>query len=51
MKDIITTVLELLGVALVVTGVAMWSIPVAFIVAGVAVVGLSYLLTIRGGRS
>lgn len=29
--------LEVLGIGMIVTGVAMWSVPVAFIVAGVSV--------------
>lgn len=37
MRGIVTTLLEIGGVALVVGGVAFYSIPVALVVAGVAV--------------
>lgn len=50
MKDILTTLLELLGVALIVAGVALWSIPLALIVAGVLLILFSFLLTRRGSR-
>lgn len=41
----LTTVLELLGAALVVAGVAMVFVPAALVVAGVALIGVSYNLT------
>lgn len=44
MKDIITTALELVALALVVTGVALMFVPAAFVVAGVGLVGVSYLI-------
>lgn len=47
-KSIITTALELAGLALIVTGVALIWLPAAFIVAGVGLVGVSYLIV--GGR-
>lgn len=45
----ITTVLEVSGLAAVVGGVALWSVPAALIVAGAALVALSWRLT--GGGS
>lgn len=51
MKDIITTVLELIGVALIVAGVWLFLPPLAFIVAGISLIGVSYLITRRGGSS
>lgn len=50
--NIITTVLEMLGLALIVAGVALaFGAAVAFMVAGVLLIGVSFLLTTRGGRS
>ena len=43
LRDVLTTVVELFGCALVVAGVAMVSVPVALIVAGLMIVGLSWL--------
>lgn len=40
----LTTVLDLLGLALVVAGVALLSVPVAFIVAGAVLLVLSWRL-------
>lgn len=45
---ILTTLLELLGLALIVAGVALFSIPLAFIAAGAGLIGVSYLII--GGR-
>lgn len=42
MRDIVTTVLELVGGALIVGGVAAFSIPVAAIVAGGLLVTVSW---------
>ena len=42
MKALLTTVLDVLGIALVVAGVALLSIPAAFIVAGVALLLVSW---------
>jgi uncharacterized membrane protein HdeD (DUF308 family) len=42
---VLTTVLELLGAALIVAGVAFVFVPAAFVVAGVALIGVSYNLT------
>lgn len=54
MRDIVTTVLELLGLALIVAGIAQLSVPIAFMAAGVGLIAISYMLTtrtrIRGGR-
>ncbi len=44
-----TTSLELAGAGLVVWGVAMFSLPVAVILAGLALIGLSFLITGRRG--
>ncbi len=44
-----TTVLELLGIAALVAGVAMIYVPAAFIVGGLALVVMSFLIE-RGGR-
>jgi len=41
----LTTLLDALGAALVVTGVALVFVPAAFIVGGVALVVISYTLT------
>lgn len=45
---VLTTLLEMLGLALIVAGVALFSIPLAFIVGGAGLIGVSFLLT--GGR-
>lgn len=45
---VLTTLLELLGLALIVVGVALFSIPIACIVAGAGLIGVSYLII--GGR-
>ena len=46
----LTTLLDILGAALVVTGVALIFIPAAFIVGGVALVAISYNLTRRSAE-
>jgi hypothetical protein len=43
MRDVLTTGVELLGCVLVVLGVGFLSVPVALIVAGLMMVGLSWL--------
>lgn len=45
--EILTTVLDLLAVVLIVTGVAMVSIPAAMVVAGLLVAAVSYGLARR----
>lgn len=51
LKDIVTTLLELVGLVLIVAGIALaLGIAPALIVAGILLVGMSYLLTRRGGR-
>ena len=47
---VLTTVLELAGVALIVWGLWLWLVPVALVVAGCALILLSYFWT-RGGRA
>lgn len=47
LRDVLTTVCELVGCALVVAGVAMLSVPVSVIVAGVLMVTVSYLVADR----
>lgn len=44
MRDVLTSLLELVGLAAVVAGVALWSKPAALIVAGVLIVAVGYLL-------
>lgn len=46
-KEIRSTVLDASGAALVVAGVALLSIPVAFIVAGLAVLLIAHPITVR----
>ena len=45
---IFTTVLELLGLAAIITGAALIWIPAAFIVGGILAIGLSAFLTTNG---
>jgi hypothetical protein len=40
---VFSTLLELVGVAFIVAGVAMWNVPAAVIVAGLSVVVLGFL--------
>ena len=47
MSDLITTIVELVGAALIVAGVAMFNIPAALIVAGVLTICASYLVADR----
>jgi len=47
MRDAFTTLVELIGACLIVAGVAMLSIPAAFIAAGVLAIGASYLVATR----
>lgn len=44
MREHLTTLLELIGAALVVAGVAMWSLPLALIVAGVLFIAAAVVL-------
>jgi hypothetical protein len=46
----ITTVLDGAGAILVVAGVALWSIPVALVVAGLAVLLIAHPIPIRRSR-
>lgn len=49
-KDVLTTVLELLGLLLIVAGVYVgFGLSAALIIGGVLVIGISFLLTTRGG--
>jgi len=43
-RDVLTTMLELVGAALVVAGVAAWSVPAALIVGGLLVVLVGFSL-------
>ncbi|WP_292729631.1 hypothetical protein [Microbacterium sp. UBA837] len=45
-----STILDILGALLIVAGVALWSIPVALVVAGVAVLLAAHPITVRGWR-
>lgn len=47
MRDLVTTVVELVGCALVVVGVAMLSVPIAVVTAGVLLILLSWLVAAR----
>lgn len=47
MRDVLTTCVELLGCVLVVVGVAMLSVPIAVVTAGVLLILLSWLVTVR----
>lgn len=49
MRDVLTTLLEVLAVAAVVYGVFLISLPAAFIVLGLLLAGASYRLTPRTG--
>ncbi len=42
MWALVTTLLDILGLALIVAGFALWSIPAALIVAGIAVILVSW---------
>lgn len=44
MSDLLTTIVELVGAALIVTGVAMFNIPAALIVAGVLTICASFMV-------
>lgn len=48
-SQLLTTLLELVGLALIVIGVWLVAPPLAFVVAGAGLIGISYLLT-RGRR-
>lgn len=45
MVDRVTTVVELVGAALVVAGVALLSVPAALIVAGAMAIAVSYVVS------
>jgi len=47
MKSIITTALEVVGAALIVTGVALIWFPLGIIIAGAALIGISLLVVGR----
>ena len=47
MSDLLTTIVELIGAALIVAGVAMLSIPAALIAAGVLAISASFLVANR----
>jgi len=47
LRDMLTTVVELIGCALIVAGVAMLSVPVSVIVAGALMVTVSWLVAER----
>lgn len=47
MRDVLTTICELIGCVLIVVGVAMWNVPVAVVVAGVLMILVSYLVADR----
>lgn len=47
MRDIFTTIVELIGAALIVAGVAMVSIPAALIAAGALAICASFLVADR----
>lgn len=50
LKDYLTTALEILGLALIIAGIYLaFGLAVALIVAGLLVIGVSFLI-IRGGR-
>lgn len=51
MKLHTTTALEVAGLVLITVGIALVSVPAAFVFAGAALIGISYLkVTRRGGR-
>lgn len=47
MRDLLTTVVELVGCCVIVAGVAMVNVPVAVITAGVLMILVSYLVAER----
>lgn len=50
MRDVLTTLLELVGVAAVIAGVALWSRPAALVVAGTVIAAVGWGLSVpRGG--
>lgn len=46
MREVLTTIIEVLGAALVVAGVAMWSLPAALIVAGLLLAAVGYVTSV-----
>lgn len=47
MKHALTSSLEVLGAAAIVVGVALISVPAAFIIGGAALIGISFLVVRR----
>ena len=47
LRESLTTVVELIGCALIVAGLAMVSVPVSVIAAGVLAIGISFLVADR----
>jgi len=47
LRESLTTVVELIGCALIVAGLAMVSVPVSVIAAGVLAIGISFLVAAR----
>lgn len=45
----ISAALEVVGVVLLVAGLALWSVPLALVVGGLFVLALGVLLDMRGG--
>lgn len=43
-RRVLVTALELIGISLVVIGVSSWSLAAGFVVAGLALTGIGYLL-------
>lgn len=47
--ELVSTGLDVLGSGLVVAGISLWSVPVALVVAGIAVLLAAHPITIRRG--
>jgi hypothetical protein len=43
MRQTLTTISELAGIALIVVGIGIWSIAAALVAAGLALVGIGYI--------
>ncbi|HET7486846.1 MAG TPA: hypothetical protein VFJ85_02890 [Acidimicrobiales bacterium] len=50
MRSTLTTLLEILGASLIVTGIALVSVAAALVVAGIALAALGYLASIPPRR-
>lgn len=48
MRKVLTSVAEAVGAALIIAGIACWSIPAALIAAGLAVLVIAHPLPVRG---